>query len=116
MTTTTNTNLIDLLEERLAEYLLDADEIRRIPVSELLNDADLEGFDASIHDRLDVWEIETDVETVCLYPGNRTDQAEYGGRGTWALFGVGGHECYATGSVLPEGEWSGDPFYFLRGA
>lgn len=112
---TDRTALIEALEDEFAQRLAEADGLARFPLMDLVPDGMLDEMDRSDYNlilAMDCLDIRTDVTVRCTFRGSLEEPPEYASAGDWALLDAG--LVLATGRVMDEGEWDGDPFWFLR--
>lgn len=112
---TDNATIATALEEAFGEHLFEADGLVRFPLLDLLPDGMLDEENPDDEGRIlvmDSLDVRTDVSTRCTFAGSLEEPPEYAMFGDWAVLDQG--HVVASGRVLDEGEWEGDPFFFLR--
>lgn len=113
----TNTTLIEALEDHFGNYLLsEADGVERFPIIDLLPEGtqsldEWQDYQAVL--AMEMFDLRVDVTTWTTFAGSLEEPPEYASGGDWAV--LDGPVVLASGKVLDEGEWEGDPFSFLRG-
>lgn len=112
---TDRTTLIEALEQAFGGHLAEAGSLARFPLMDLVPDGMLDEANPLDYNLIRVMEpldIRTDVTVRCTFQGSLEEPPEYASAGDWALLDMG--LVLATGRVMDEGEWDGDPFWFLR--